>query len=232
MSVGTGIFLGAVFIGLIYLYVNTKETWAWRKIIKRAMLTFVSLIVASGMVIGAVIAYDSYQAEQAIQEKEKPRLVDSLEGVSIGQKISDVGFNVSVKRTPDRDDENELAYAHTEKDHVRFYFDKSTKLVSQISFKCTDDALQYPTLYSAHVHGIQCGSSSEDILSTYSEGQVRVLCFNMANDDTGKFSRFRAYDVPEYGVRYILQTNKVSSIVIMSPKRLSEEQNTIWKACE
>lgn len=232
MSVGTGIFFGAVFMGLIYLYVNTKDIWAWRKITKRVMLTILVVIVILGIVVGAVIAYDSYQVEKAIQEKERPGLVNSLEGVSIGQKLSDVRFKVAIKRAPDSDDEKDLAYVHAEKDNVLIYFDKSTNLVSSVGVRCTDDAFKYPSLYSVNIHGIQCGSSSENIISTYPEGMVRALCFSASNDETGIFASLRTYDVPAYGVQYVLETNKVSRFIIQEPKRLSEEQDKFWKPCE
>ena len=42
ISVSVGIFFGAVFLGLIYLYVNTRERWNWSRIAKRTMVVWAS----------------------------------------------------------------------------------------------------------------------------------------------------------------------------------------------
>lgn len=232
MSVGTGIFLAALFLGLVYLYVNTKDNWPWRKIVKRTGLTMLILTVLFGVVIGGVIGYESYQADKNHTDDQKLGLVKSLEGVTIGQKLSDVEFHVGIKRIPERDDEVEIAYSLVGKENVRFFFDKSTNLVTLMDFTCNDDAIQYPALYSLKIHSVTCGDSSEKILSIYPSQLTRVLCLTPDKEDVEKFNNVRAYDVPQYGVRYILKTNKVVGVVITAPDRLEGSWGDHWKYCQ
>lgn len=44
MEIGTGIFLGLLFIGVVTLYIFTRDRWNWRKIILRPAIWLVSLI--------------------------------------------------------------------------------------------------------------------------------------------------------------------------------------------
>jgi hypothetical protein len=45
MSIGTGIFLGALSIATVLLYAATKDRWQWRKIVRRFGFGFVGLLV-------------------------------------------------------------------------------------------------------------------------------------------------------------------------------------------
>ena len=44
MSIAFSIFLAAVFLGVIYLYINTRGRWNWPRITKRALVILGVLI--------------------------------------------------------------------------------------------------------------------------------------------------------------------------------------------
>jgi putative copper export protein len=45
MSIGTGIFLGALSIAIVLLYAVTKDRWDWRKIARRFGFGSIALVV-------------------------------------------------------------------------------------------------------------------------------------------------------------------------------------------
>jgi hypothetical protein len=45
MSIGIGIFLGALSIAVVLLYAATKDRWRWRKIVRRFGFSFIALVV-------------------------------------------------------------------------------------------------------------------------------------------------------------------------------------------
>ena len=58
MDVGTGIFLGAIFLGVVGLYITTRDRWNWRKLILRPLLALVAFVVVVGVGIWAKDRYD------------------------------------------------------------------------------------------------------------------------------------------------------------------------------
>src|SRR6266851_1724366 len=95
MTIGTGVFLSSLFLGLVFLYVFTRDRWKWKKIIFRTVAADVILIL---LLATSIYGVNWYQ--------ERPQRAASLWGVSIGASESDVKF---VKGEPseveDKDDD-------------------------------------------------------------------------------------------------------------------------------
>lgn len=81
MEIGTGIFLSAIFLGTVALYVATKDRWNWKKI-----LLWPLAIVLSLSVIGGAGIYINDQLE------DRPRKEHELWGIQLGASIADVKF--------------------------------------------------------------------------------------------------------------------------------------------
>ena len=58
MDIGTGIFLGLVFLGLILLYLKTRQTWKWRRVVGYPVLAFAIFGGISLAVYGTKSAFD------------------------------------------------------------------------------------------------------------------------------------------------------------------------------
>jgi hypothetical protein len=84
MSVGLSVFLGSLFLGTIILYLKTRGEWNWRTIWKRIGLAVFSLVAVLAIAIAATVGYGKWQ--------ERPQVVTSLEGVVLGEKLSDAVF--------------------------------------------------------------------------------------------------------------------------------------------
>lgn len=81
MEIGAGIFLSAVLLGTVWLYVATKDRWNWKKI-----LLWPLAIVLGLSVIGAAGIY----INDWVQDRPKKEL--GLWGIQLGASIADVKF--------------------------------------------------------------------------------------------------------------------------------------------
>lgn len=81
MSVGTGIFLGAVVIALVALFLKTKDRWRWKRIglVGGALLVGLPLLA-----IGWIYASESWE--------RRPRPQQELWNVRLGDSEADVKF--------------------------------------------------------------------------------------------------------------------------------------------
>lgn len=81
MELGTGVFLSALFLGTIALFVATKDRWNWKKI----LLWPIGLIFSISLIsIGAYFLYQKYE--------KWPRTATGLWEVYLYQKKTDVKF--------------------------------------------------------------------------------------------------------------------------------------------
>ena len=95
MELGTGIFLSAVFLGTVALFVATKDRWNWKKI----FLWPLAIIFGIG-IVGGFIAYlyDAYE--------DRPAKITELWGISLNDSMADVKFKKGEPK--ERQDDNEL----------------------------------------------------------------------------------------------------------------------------
>lgn len=111
MELGTGIFLSAIFLSTVALFIATKDRWNWKKI----FLWPLGAIVGLG-VVGGSIAY-LYQ-----QYEDRPRKLTELWGVSLNDSAGDVKFK---KGEPTRRLDNDLwlyrPYETIEGDYVVYF---------------------------------------------------------------------------------------------------------------
>lgn len=122
MELGTGVFLSAVFLGTVALFIATKDRWNWKKILLWPLAVIVGLAV-----IGGSIAY-IYQ-----QYKDHPRKLTELWGISLNDTAGDVKFK---KGEPTRRLDNDLwvyrPYQTIEGDYVVYF--KNDRVSSVIYF--------------------------------------------------------------------------------------------------
>lgn len=122
MELGTGIFLSAIFLGTVALFIATKDRWNWKKILLRPLK-----VIAAFAVIGGSITY-LYQ-----QYEDRPRKLTELWGVSLNDTANDVIFK---KGEPTSRVENDLwvyrPYRTIEGDYVVYF--KNDRVRSIIYF--------------------------------------------------------------------------------------------------
>lgn len=108
MEIGTGIFLSAIFLGTVALYVATKDRWNWKKI-----LLWPLAIVLGLSVIGGAGVYINGQLE------ERPRKEHRLWGIQLGASIAEVKF---AKGEPSQQGADIWAYLQGERGADGIYF--------------------------------------------------------------------------------------------------------------
>jgi hypothetical protein len=185
MSAGAGIFWGLVFVGLIVLYIFTRDRWKWRQVLIRAVL---GVIVLAGVTTVCLFGYSSYQN----------RIVSISEflGVKLSDKKADVKFKKGTSPSPD---ESFLAYKDKDGNWelvVRFRNEK-VRMVEYVGV-CS---------YCNHLNGLGIGTSYDAVLeklgeptlvSTSNDGLMRLLSFSKTNQffqlAEGKVIGFGIYD--------------------------------------
>lgn len=81
MTLGTGVLLSSLVLGLVWLYVVTRDRWKWKKIVLRSLAFAVGLALITG---AGTYAYITYQ--------DRPQVADSLWDIRLGITRSDVKF--------------------------------------------------------------------------------------------------------------------------------------------
>lgn len=229
MGIGIGIFLGLVFLGTIYLYTQTRETWNWRRIWKRGGIVLAILIALPFIVAGLAIAYDMITN----YVDNIPKKVTTLQGLTLGEKLSDVEFKLPLKKDKTQyNSDTMISYSVEGQPFRDLAFDKNNRLIS-IGETCTNDFNVTPSF--ERVNGIPCNASAELILEKYGKNKVRIQCPSkkqIAEEKDFNVSRIRAYDAVDYGVRYILNGNQMFSLNITTPEELKGWTGVNWVPCD
>lgn len=244
MELGTGVFISAVFLGTVALFIATKDRWNWKKIVLWPLAVIVVLSL-----VGWIVAY-AYE-----QYGERPKLPSKFEGIQLGEKFQDAIFkHGKAEREAARDVEFLAKYIveiESEKGTPRFeevakayknakdalaeaitkgttdgvYFLNEVRVnvkdnqIESIGHLCNDKSSDYTS-----VNGIRCGGKGEEILEKFG-GAVRILCAKKNDSPT------RVYDVVKYGTRYYLTKNSVIQILIAQPATLDSYVGINFDKC-
>ena len=215
MSIGTSIFLSSLLLGLVYLYIKTKNDWNWRKIcivIAGIAVLFIAVILIAVFWDKVFGRSDNFDAR-----KEHSGLIKSYRGVSIGDKLSDVQFKFGKLEEikPTKKDDDTTIYWIEEK-FLIFVSNKSNKVdfVVALCEKGIPDKF----------NGIECNDTGEKLEKTFGKN-LTIQC-NTNEDSSNRFTR--VYDVPKYATRYYLEKNKVESIMFYG----EEYKSTNWGECK
>lgn len=169
MEVGTGIFLGLVFVGMVTLYIVTKDRWNWRRLTIRGALGVVALI---GLLLFGTWGINLYEN----------RIVPQTEfmGVKLADTQADVRFK---KGKPHDDKDTEIAmYSDSsgEFETVIIYRDGKIRKVQYVG-KCGG---------CYNIHGLGVGTTYEDVLeklgqpsylSASADNEMRIASFEKLN---------------------------------------------------
>lgn len=219
MSIGLGIFLGSVFLGIIFLYTKTRGSWNWPRISKVVGLSIAGVVGLIALPLGAYFGY--------LEWEKRPRLVTSLDGATLGEPLSDVVFRHGpLTKNPPTGVQKYSDEEYYQREDNSFHVSVRGGRITSIWHDCktSDNRTDYTT-----VNGIQCGDLGNKIMETLGDN-LRVLCTRDKVQDIAKL--FRAYDVPKYGTRYLLVLNQVRGFYIFPPGELESLVGYNWDKCE
>lgn len=203
MSIGTGIFLSSLLLGLIYLYVKTKDTWNWKKIFI-GIISFAAILLVSILI---AVYWDNFfkKSDDFNSDREYSGLIQSYQGISLGDKISNLEFKYGRLKFEGKTQGNVPIYTIEAKPNLVIYKRESSDSVSFIGIDCSN------TLDS--FNGIKCGTSADELLKKHGK-KVKIWCpKELAKDE----NPYRIYDMVEFGTRFYLSKNEVSHLRIYSP---------------
>jgi hypothetical protein len=181
-----------------------------------------TLLIAGGLaVIGSVLFGAFLTAEKW---NNRPRVVDTLRGIRLGEKFSDVEFR-NGEFTKIESDPKTKKRSPNGQDYNRgpLFVSVSDGHITSVGYTCDKGSESFG------VNGISCGTEGEKIEKMFGSS-LRVLCSTHVEDPRARF--FRVYDVVKYGTRYLLKKNKMQRIVIYTPEYLDTLVNLNWKNCD
>jgi hypothetical protein len=206
MSIGTSIFLSALLLGLIYLFLKTRNDWNWRKI-----LIITTVIAALAMVIILItIFWDEWfkKSNEVEAEKKYSGVIQSYQGVSLGENIANLEFKYGRLKPQGKTLGNVPIYTIEAKPNLVIYKNQSSDLVDFLGVDCTGSKDSF--------NGIKCGMNSDELLKQHGD-KVKVWCpKELAKDE----DPYRVYDITEFGTRFILSKNQVVHIRIFKPNEM------------
>jgi hypothetical protein len=191
MTIGSGLFLSALFLGLVVLYVATRDRWNWARLVKWVVGVPVLLAVIGGL---GFWGYTTYQ--------DRPVAHDEFYGLKIGAPRADVRFAKGEPATVDGPDR--WTY------HAGSGSAGADAAVYLVKF--TDDKVRYilytagsAQIYHPDLQGFELDSKYDAVLkklgqashvANSKDGLERILSF----DKYKTFFIFRKGEVVAYGV--------------------------------
>lgn len=191
MTVGTGLFLSAIFLGLIALFIATKDRWKWKKII------FWSLGVV-GLLVVSLLGLIAYENRPSPPEK----LADFWE-LTLGMTPNEVRFRkgepTSV-RNEGPDAEWHFAY---DEGYTNYFY--------RVGFN--NGKVRYvfflgPSYKSPSVGGVNIGNSQEELF----EALGKPSAISNSNDSLRRLAHFDSYHLVVN-----LELNRVVGFGIYNP---------------
>jgi hypothetical protein len=89
MELGTSVFLSAIFLGTVALFIATKDRWNWRRIFLWPVAAVLGLSIAGGT---AVYIYDQYQSRPIPVPVPVPVPQTSLWDITLGTSPAQIKF--------------------------------------------------------------------------------------------------------------------------------------------
>jgi len=215
MSLGLGIFLSSIFLGIVFLFISTKDRWSWKKILFIWPLRIVLVVV----VIGGIGSFIFIQYEKYVN---KPKIYDTYLDIPLGAKIDDVlflkGEPVSFRHAQNYDQKQMFYRMNDNYVYQVIINDNNSIIIScKFSFFSTES---YESQRCASLNNINLNSTVKEIKDLLGDPDTTYV-----SDD--KLSRIYVYD--KYKTFYLLTKGVVRKLGIYNPPFNIEISNNIYK---
>ncbi len=194
MTLGTGVFLSSLFLGLVALFISTRDTWNWKKITKRFAAGTAIVVTLLGLSIYVGIKVSNW-----------PEREISYWDVSINATKSDVKFLKGHPAATEGDDiwiygkeDYASVFLGSEPIYVVWFQDDKVKRI-----ECFSDTRDCPP-----VQGTYLDQPNDRIVEHFGHPSH----ISNSKDD---LSRTLSYD--RYNVFFELQRNRVTSMGVYDP---------------
>jgi hypothetical protein len=181
MTLGTAIFLSSVVLGIVILFISTKDRWNWKKIILWPILVVVSISILLGV---------GYYIYQSISNRPKPQT--TFLGISLDSTKGDIKF---LKGEPIKGSDDKFWSYSTEQGKSSFFIIFKDSKIWVIGY---DGEI----LYGNSLQGVYIGASYDEIIKKF--GQPSFVSISEE-----ELERILSYD--KYNVFFVLKENRVIS---------------------
>lgn len=208
MELGTGIFLSAVFLGIVALFIATKDRWNWKKI-----LLWPSSVLLALAVIGGAGLYLNEKYES------RPRKVTELWDISLTDTANDIKFKKGEPNERSKTDGLWMAYKpyETLDGSYVIYFEDGSQIRSIVYFG--------PMYNGPRIPSVGHYDSPEELNSKL--GQPSFI-----SRSKNELKRILSYD--KYNIVAQFEAGKLSAVGIYNPEfgpmRYEEEASTESKS--
>jgi hypothetical protein len=200
MNLGLAIFLSSIIVSLTILYINTKDTWSWRKIWKwTGILLLIVIIFFAGLIVFHNITYKNSQDINFVPDK--PFVNSTVLGISLGNTKEDVD---NLYGKPSRTTDSAWIY---EGDKIKegtkgiFIYNKNGNVIAAIAFGKTG-GFQY--LFEGNKSQIK--TSYGEPIHKYNSGNLYI------------------WEYPKNKSMYFFEDNKTIGIGIYEPKEMGDKE--------
>lgn len=190
MDLGTGIFLSAIFLGGVALYIATKDRWNWKKVILWPLGVVTALAVIGGLITYGYIKFE-----------ERPKKLTEFWGVSLSDTVTDVKFKKG--RTVDQVFPDFFAHFPngSSSDGATYFIKLNNDRVKAVL--CSGN-----TYYCASLHGVNTYDSLSDV-----EKKLGSPSFvSRTNDELT-----RAYSFEKFNIVVEFSEGKMQALGIYDP---------------
>ncbi len=145
MGIGTGLFLGFVFLGMVALYLKTRDRWNWRHILCYPILAIVG--ISTVIVVG-------YGVKYAVDNRVQP--LTQFSGIKLTDTREDVKFKKGMPAEVSQNGE------------VWEYKDEGGNLLLRVSFRGEKLRIVFyggDCAYCDNFFGLGIGSAYDDVIA-------------------------------------------------------------------
>ena len=181
------------------------------KTIGKWILIAVAILFALFSIFFTYVKIDDYI-------ESKPKVVDEFFKIKLDEKLNDVLFRIEGLKLHEEDlrTGNNLVTRYSNKDSG-ITINVESGRVSSILYDCKDNS-DYMV-----VNNIFCNDLGEKVLEKYND--IRILCYKDRVD-------LRVYNAVNYGVGYILFSNRIAGFYVSKPSDIEKHMGDYWQQCE
>ena len=182
--------LSSVFLGIIFLFIYTKDRWNWKKIIKRFVLTIITFTILSFL---GFYSYNYYI--------NSPKIINEFNGIKLGTTLSDLKFIKGEPSHISKREPSKIIYQYND-----FTYVVENNIVTLIMFIQTNiDNLNFVELEG----GISINDNLDDIIKKY---HIPSKIIESADRLT------RIYYFDKYHIFVVAEKNIIIEFGIYNPK--------------
>jgi len=199
MSVGTGIFLSSIFIGIVVLYLSTKDRWNWKRGAKWLGLAFVAVCIIGGIGVWGFL----HTSQPIIDSLSMPKVQTNLWELELGMSEADLIFKKgkAITNVSRKNDKQTILYDYKDREG-RWFVGVSNKKV--VSIMLVGEKFSFRKLQD-----ISFGSSLDQLTDKFGE-PTRM---KEADDHTA-----RTFFFDKYNLMFWLEKGKVIGYGITSQR--------------